>query len=115
METSKAQNALGYGKPVFTQAMKDTGGLPPVGSSFLSYVGDKYCCIGFSVDGEKVVGWLESDDRYFVFEQVDCYPVKSPEEKLICELLDLVSGRGCDNEEALVNVLIGNYNITPRG
>lgn len=111
MKTSKAQNALGYDKPVFTQAMKDYGELPPIGSLF-SVDGNEMVAIGYTSDKSFIVEEENGDIDSYLYEY--CDPIQSTEGSLIDDIKQLIDdARGLDSK-ILAVALCEKYNITPK-
>jgi len=105
-------------KPVFTQAMKDAGELPPVGSWAGHFVNNKLCDV--EVIAHRVVNNMKVavfafdngvDVESYTCSSFDSFtPIKSPEEKLVEDLVHAIEGLTINNAK----LLVAQYNITPK-
>lgn len=100
-EADEIQAKLSNDKPIFTQAMADAGGLPPVGSLFidLDYNENKQV-LALAHHLSKVVYASDYDDvsqvDYFHADQYCCRPLdtRTDREKAIDEIQDVVVSQG---------------------
>lgn len=122
IEASKANNAEFEQKPLFTQAMKDKGELPAVGSSAEHLINGEPVVV--EVIAHRIIGDLRV--AVFAFDNgtdVESYscstassfsPIKSPEEKLIDDIQNLLDSNIGASSTFIAKEIVKEYNITPK-